>query len=68
MFHSRVIITKSKASAVQVVRYEARKRVVVKHIGSANNEQELLALKLLAGQVICELTMQLTMFINSLVI
>lgn len=65
MFHSRVIITKSKASAVQVVRYEARKRVVVKHIGSANNEQELLALKLLAGQVICELTMQLTMFKES---
>jgi transposase len=36
--------TTSGATAVQVVRYENRRAVVVKHVGSAHAEQELLAL------------------------
>ena len=45
MLHVRTTKTTSKATAVQVVRYEYRKLMVVKHIGSAHNEKELKVLK-----------------------
>ncbi len=35
MLHIRVVKTNSGASAVQVIRYEKRKRIILKHIGSA---------------------------------
>jgi len=37
----RVVKTASKAKAVQVVSYEDNKRIIVKNIGSAHNEEEL---------------------------
>lgn len=52
MLHIRVVKTASGASAVQVVYYRNRKRVVFKHIGSANNKQQLESLKLVAHDVI----------------
>lgn len=52
MLRIRVIKTASGSNAVQVVYYQNRKRVVFKHIGSANNSQELESLKLIALDLI----------------
>lgn len=46
----RVVITASKAQAVQVVRYQNNKRVILKHIGSARDDKELRDLMLLAEE------------------
>lgn len=45
MYHIRTTKTPSKATAVQIVRYENRKLIVAAHIGSSHNEEELIALK-----------------------
>ncbi len=45
MFHVRAVKTASGATAVQVVFYRERKRVIAKHIGSARTQEELLALQ-----------------------
>lgn len=45
MYHIRTVKTTSGATAVQVVRYQNRKRIVVKHIGSARTPEEFLSLK-----------------------
>jgi len=45
MYHIRTTKTSSKATAVQIVRYEDRKLIVVAHIGSAHNAKELDVLK-----------------------
>lgn len=45
MFHIRTTKTSSRATAVQVVRYENRKLIIAVHIGSAHNSEELIALK-----------------------
>lgn len=45
MYHIRTVKTASDATAVQVIRYQNRQRIVVKHIGSAHNPEELLSLK-----------------------
>ena len=50
MFHVRTAITASGATAVQVVRYRYRKRLVIKHIGSAHTKEDLAALKRIATQ------------------
>ncbi len=52
MLRIRVVKTASGASAVQIVYYRNRKRIVFKHIGSANSSQELDSLKLVAQDVI----------------
>ena len=44
MFHTRKVKTSSGATAIQVVRYENRKLVVAKHIGSAHSKEEILVL------------------------
>ena len=62
MLRIRVIKTASGASAVQVVYYRNRKRVVFKHIGSAKSSQELESLKLVAKDVIKNATSQITLF------
>ncbi|MBU1558286.1 MAG: transposase, partial [Gammaproteobacteria bacterium] len=41
----RTVRTSSGATAVQIIRYERGKRLVVKHIGSAHTDAELLHLK-----------------------
>lgn len=45
MYHIRTIKTSSKASAVQVIRYENRRRIIVVHVGSAHTAEELLSLR-----------------------
>ena len=45
MLHIRTTKTASGATAVQVIRYLNRKKIVVAHIGSAHNKQELTALR-----------------------
>lgn len=45
MYSTRTTKTASGATAVQIVKYERRKRIVVKHIGSAHTTNELLSLK-----------------------
>jgi len=50
MFHIRTTKTASGATAVQVVRYRYRNRVVAKHIGSAHSEKDIASLKKIAAQ------------------
>jgi len=62
MYRIRVVKTSSKASAVQVVRYHNRKRIIIKHIGSAHNEEDLRSLKEIAKRVIEEASKQIALF------
>lgn len=64
MFHVRVVRTGSGANAVQIVRYVDRKRLVVRHIGSAGNDEEQEALLLVAQEWIINQTHQLSVFPN----
>lgn len=48
MYHIRTTKTGSGAFAVQIVKYENRKRVIVLHIGSAHTKTDILALKQIA--------------------
>jgi transposase len=58
----RVVKTASKAKAVQVVRYQNNKRVVLQHIGSAHTEEALGDLVAMAEEWIKNYTLQLSMF------
>ena len=62
MLHIRVILTASGASAVQVVYYRNRKRVVFKHIGSAKSSLELDSLKLVAQELINNFSPEIPLF------
>lgn len=48
MYYVRTTKTASKATAVQIVKYKNRNKVIVKHIGSAHSPEELNGLKLIA--------------------
>ena len=48
MYHVRTTKTASKATAVQVVTYSSRKKIIVKHIGSAHTPQAIATLKQVA--------------------
>lgn len=58
----RVVKTASQASAVQVVRYQNNKRIILKHIGSAHNDAELDELLLIAQEWIKDYSKQLSVF------
>ncbi|MCB9075509.1 MAG: hypothetical protein H6552_08255 [Chitinophagales bacterium] len=58
----RVVQTASKAKAVQVIRYQNNKRVVMRHIGSAHSETALNDLLLLAEEWIRDYRLQLSIF------
>lgn len=62
MLRIRVVKTASGASAVQVVYYRNRKRVIFKHIGSANSDQELESLKLVARDLIIDFNPEIPLF------
>jgi len=62
MFHIRTGITASGATAVQVIRYLYRKRIIVKHIGSAHTKEDLVSLKKIANQWIEQETVQQALF------
>ena len=48
MFHIRQVETASGATAIQVISYRNRKRIIAKHIGSARKREDISALKELA--------------------
>lgn len=58
----RVVKTASKAKAVQVVRYQNNKRIILQHIGSAHTEESLSDLMILAEEWIRDYTRQLSIF------
>lgn len=62
MLYVRTIKTASSATAVQVVRYRDRKRIVVKHIGSAHTQEKLASLKQTAQKWIDQETKQQYLF------
>lgn len=59
---TRVVNTASGANAVQVVRYENNKRVILRHIGSAHSQEELQDLLFRAEEWIKEYGGQLPIF------
>jgi transposase len=62
MFYIRTVKTASNATAVQVISYQNRKRIVEKHIGSAHNAEEVLSLKQTAQKWIDQRTKQISLF------
>ena len=58
----RTTKTSSGATAVQVVEYVRRKTVVLSHIGSAVNDQEIASLKQIAEGWILKNDQQLSLF------
>ncbi len=62
MYYLREVITASKATAVQVVCYRNRKRVIVKHIGSSKREDDLKILRKTARSWITRTLHQITLF------
>ena len=62
MYHIRKVKTASDSTAVQIIRYENRKRVVVKHMGSAHNKDEVIILWNNAENWITEQTKQIPIF------
>ena len=62
MLRTRVVKTASGSSAVQVVYYRNRRRVIFKHIGSARNNQELESLILVAQDLIKNTSADIPLF------
>ena len=58
----RIVKTASRAKAVQVVRYQNNRRIVMQHIGSAHNSEALSDLMTLAEEWIKDYTRQLSIF------
>lgn len=65
MLKIRVVNTGSLAKAVQVVRYQNNKRIVVKHFGSSHNEARLEELLSIANEWIKDFSGQLSFFEDS---
>jgi hypothetical protein len=64
-YHIRKVKTASGGIAVQVIKYQNRRCIVVKHIGSAHNKDELTILWDIATQWITEKTKQIPLFQQS---
>lgn len=64
MFHIRTTKTASGGTAVQIIRYQHRKLVVAKHLGSAHNDEEIKTLKETAALWIEKATKQQSFFSN----
>ena len=62
MLRVRTTTTASLATAVQIVRYEGKKTIIIKHIGSAKNNADLLSLKKIAANFINAYTKQQSLF------
>jgi len=62
MLRTRVVKTASGSSAVQVIYYRNRRRVIFKHIGSARNSQELESLILVARDLIKNTSADIPLF------
>lgn len=66
MVHIRTTKTGSNSTAVQVVRIEYGNTIIIKHIGSAKNEQELILLKKQAKKYVSDYTGQFNLFNSAL--
>jgi len=62
MLHIRVVKTKGNSRAVQVYRYQKGKRVIVKHVGSSTDDQQIQSLQEMARVYIEEKTKQTYLF------
>jgi len=62
MLRTRIVKTASGSSAVQVVYYRNRRRVIFKHIGSARNNQELESLLSVARDLIKNTSADIPLF------
>lgn len=58
----RVVKTASNANAVQIIRYQNNKRIILQHIGSAHTKAELDNLILLAEEWMKDFSKQLSIF------
>jgi transposase len=58
----REVCTASGATAVQIIRYCASQRVIVKHVGSAKTKEELIVLHQEAEKIREQLSQQMTFF------
>lgn len=58
----RVVNTASNAKAVQAVRYQNNKRIIVRHFGSSHTEEELKELLLLANEWLKDFSGQIPIF------
>lgn len=62
MFYIRTTKTASGATAVQIVRYQGRQKIIAAHLGSAHNTPELIALKQAAITQIEKMAQQPSLF------
>ena len=62
MLKIRVTTTGSNAKAVQAIRYQNNKRIVVKHFGSAHTDLQLEQLLEIANQWVVDYSLQLSFF------
>lgn len=62
MYHVRAVKTASGATAVQVIRYQNRKRIILRHIGSAHTREELDSLRTTAKAWIDQRSKQQQLF------
>lgn len=62
MFHVRTTKTSSSSTAVQVVKYQGKKTIIVKHIGSGKDQDTILKLKHIAYELIKKLHNQPDLF------
>jgi len=65
MLHVRMVKTKAGSQSVQVIRYESGRRVIVKHIGTGNTDEQINALSEIARSYIEDLSGQSSLFINA---
>lgn len=62
MFYIRSVRTSLSSHSIQVVRYENRKTIIVKHIGSAKTKEDVFLLMSKAQKYIQEITKQIGLF------
>ena len=62
MYHIRKVKTASVSTAIQIIKHEYHKRVVVKRMGSAHNKDEVIILWNNAENWITEQTKQIPLF------
>jgi transposase len=62
MLHIRTVSIKSGARSVQVIRYDNRRRVIVKHIGTGHNKEEIESLIAVAEAWVKDYIRQLELF------
>src|SRR5438876_11662600 len=65
MYKIREIKFSDKSISIQVYKIENRKRVIVRHIGTARNEQDKAALLILADDFITKISKQFFLFETS---